>query len=407
MPDQLTLIHLVSDQTMQNLLPLLAIRPKRVIQILSKEPRFGNIAQSIEHAAKSAGQTPEFLQALLPDRQSDVDSVHYTIKQHLSVFPTAIVNLTGGTKLMSIGAYLGASEFPAVPILYCDTVNKQFIQAGKASLPADLPTFDEVATTLNIPTVMAAHGKSEADWKFDEASPKQLQFGETAWQIRNQNPNSFAGFGKSLRDFFRNDRGRIPTRAGSLQALATADLTSAFKDDLQPPVLDFLDAAAEAGFLCKLTDGGYRPADGPVSTNPLRSHLEKIANILDGSWLELAVLAFVSASPNYCDARWSVEPSKNGQASAAYGETDLIAVNTKHCSLEIISCKTVLDKPLEYLEGLRTRATNLGGSHAQATLALLNAGATNEQTRLRCWGKLLKINVIIGDEIPRYFQQPH
>lgn len=400
-----TLFHLVSDQRMQNLLPLLAIQPERVVQIRSKEARFEAVAKSIQKAAKTAGLEPEFLEIKLPDDLSDIDAVRHQLKRHISDFPNAIVNLTGGTKLMSLGAYLGASEFDGVPMLYCDSANKRFIQVGDSQLPASLPSVDDVAAKLTVPTVMAAHGKDEQDWKFDVATPSQIDFGNTAWNLRTQAPDAFKAFGEGLRNFFRTTKGRIPTKAGALEALAKADFTSAFSDALPQPVLDFLAAAVDAGFLQRHANGGFRPTEGPESAKALRQHLEKIANILDGSWLELAVLSFLQASPIFSDARWSVEPTQQGQAQAEYGETDVIAVNTHHCTLEVISCKTLLKQPLEHLEGLRTRATNLGGSHARASLALLNAGdQPKNHDLLRRWGKLLKVNVLIGSEIRSYFQ---
>lgn len=400
------LLHLVSEQTMPNLLPLLALRPRRVIQICSNDPRIRQGALRLEAAAREAGSDAEFQIHEITSTSPSADQIKHAHKQLLSIFPGGVVNLTGGTKLMSLGAYHGASEFHDAPILYCDTASKAFIQVGKNSLPPWIPTFDAVVRTLTLRIIMAAHGNAPASWRFDTASDSLLEFGNRSWQLRTRHTDDFqvCRFGDSIRNFYRSDRGKIPSSADKLKALVEADLASSIAGELPEPVTAFLSAATEAGLLVHLDGGGFRLADGPSGKDKLRSHVERIANLLDGSWLELAVLDFITRSPLHSDPHWSVEPL--GANSTAYGETDLMAVNVGHAALEIISCKTSLKQPLEHLEGLRTRANNLGGSHAIATLAILHAGTPPEQERLRRWGQLLRVNILIGQEIPRYFSKP-
>jgi Domain of unknown function (DUF1887) len=400
------LIHLVSEQTMPNLLPLLALRPQRVIQICGSDPKIRQSAQRLEAAAREAGSDAEFQIHEISSTSPRAEEIKHAHKQLLSIFPGGVVNLTGGTKLMSIGAYLGASEFHDVPILYCDTASKAFVQVGKNSLPPWIPTFYEVVRTLTLRIIMAAHGNAPASWRFDTAGDSLLEFGNRSWQLRTRHPEDFQScrFGDSIRNFYRSDRGKIPSSADKLKALLEADLTSAIAGELSEPITSFLAAAAAAGLLNRLASGGFRLADGPSGKDKLRSHVERIANLLDGSWLELSVLDFITRSPLHLDPHWSVEPL--GADSTAYGETDLIAVNARHAALEIISCKTSLKQPLEHLEGLRTRANNLGGSHALATLAILHAGNPAEQERLRRWGRLLRVTILSDQEIPLYFSKP-
>lgn len=391
---------------MPNLLPLLALRPRHVIQICSNEPRIRQGALRLEAAAREAGCDAQFQIHEIDSTSPRADQIKHAHKQLLSIFPGGVVNLTGGTKMMSLGAYLGASEFHEVAILYCDTASKAFIQMGKSSLPSWIPTFDEIVRSLTLRIVMAAHGNVPESWRFDAASASLLAFGNHAWQLRTRHADAFHAcrFGDSIRSFYRSDRGKIPSSAEKLKSLIEADLTSAIAGELPEPVTSFLSAAAVAGLLVRLDCGGFRLADGPAGKDKLRSHVERCANLLDGSWLELAVLDFITRSPLHLDPHWSVEPL--GANSAAYGETDLIAVNARHAALEIISCKSSLKQPLEHLEGLRTRANNLGGSHALATLAILHAGTPPEQERLRRWGRLLRVNILIGQEIPRHFSPP-
>lgn len=398
-----TLLHIVSGERMQNLLPLLALRPRTVFQLCSDDEKILAAATHTESAARTAGIDADFRIHKLSGTSPTTEAVRHAHKQLISVFPGAVVNITGGTKLMSLGAYLGASEFHDSPILYCDTQNRQFIQVGKAPLPREMCTFPEVASLLTVPIVMAAQGKCPQDWQFDTATPAALEFGRSAWQLQTSSPTAFKSFGRAIRSIYRPENGKIPSGASTLQALARLDISSRLPGPLAEPVLNFLASASHAGFLTPLENGGYCLAPGPSSRDKLRSHIERISNLLVGSWLELAVLHFISSSPRHQDPRWSVEPTAPAQERAEYGETDLIAVDADRATLEIISCKTSLSQPLEHLEGLRTRANNLGGSHALATLAVLDAGNPTEQQRIRRWGKLLNVRLLIGAEIPTYF----
>lgn len=399
MPNNLTLIHLLSAQPMPNLLPMLALKPARVIQICSDHERFRQGAQHLEAAAGELGLNCEFIRENLPSTSPNPTEIRTATAKYLERFPGAILNITGGTKLMSLGAYL-AVENQAV--LYCDTQSKSIQSLGAQPLPESTQSFEQVSEMLTLRAVMAAHGKSPKDWRFDTAKPKQLAFGTTAWQLRTAHAESFnqCQFSKHIRNFFRSDRGKIPGSADKLKALVAADICSAIPGDIPPAVRDYLRAAATAGYLLEEPNGAFHLSPGPDNRKKLRSHVESIANLLDGSWLELAVLSFIgSNSPRHLDPHWSVEPT--GATESEYGETDLVVIDSHRAALQVISCKTSLSQPLEHLEGLRTRADNLGGSHSIPTLAILKA---NDEKQLRQWGKLLRVKILIGPEIPDYFQ---
>lgn len=404
-----TLIHLVSDQPMPNLLPLMALRPGRVIQICSSDLRYLRSAGHLENAAGEAGCDATFQTCQMGSGSPRTDEIVQIHEELLMKYPEAVVNITGGTKMMSLGAYLGASGFEKASVLYCDTVGKAFVQVGRQPLPQEIKPFDEVIHSLNLRVVMAAHGNAPDSWRFDSASDRLLRFGRSAWLLRTLHADAFQAcrFGDSIRGFYRSERGRIPSSSDKLTALMKADVTACIAGALPGEVAEYLLAAEEAGLLARLDDGGFClawPPDGETGKDTIRRHVERVANILDGSWLELAVLDFIQRSPAHLDAHWSVEP--RGADSTAYGETDLIAVNAQRAALEIISCKTLLKQPLEHLEGLRTRASNLGGSHAIASLAILHGGSAAEEQRLRRWGRLLNVGILIGSEIAGYFTQP-
>lgn len=389
---------------MQNLLPLLALRPSHVIQICSAGERFTVAARSIETASSEAGVEAKFHSHTLASDCPDVTEVKEALKQLLADAPDAVINLTGGTKLMSIGAFLAADQHATVPILYCDTDRSEFVSIGRAPLP-EMPSFGEIASRLTLRIVMAAHGKAPDTWRFDSVSPAASEFGRRSFDLRWNHRKQFddCQFSRRTRDFFRSDRGRIPSGTGRLTALCEANLLDALPDPVPSAVQDFCRAAGGAGFLAPLENGGWRIA--PVAEGQsLRSHVETIANILDGSWLELTVLNLVQRSHLFADAHWSVEPLRNpgGEDNRSFGETDVVCLGLPKGNLHVISCKTKLEKPLEHLEALHERSQNLGGRFARAVLAVLFT-RPEQVVELRRWERLLNVTVLMGDEIFQKF----
>src|SRR5206468_1063131 len=119
-------------QTMQNLLPLLALRPGTVVQVRSRDERFAQAAENLKKAVAAISKTPpfrelapEFFDVVIDENSPSADRARSKVGEALSRWPGAVVNLTGGTKLMSIGAYL-AADYQCEPILYCDTKERRF-----------------------------------------------------------------------------------------------------------------------------------------------------------------------------------------------------------------------------------------------------------------------------------------
>mgnify|MGYP000134864337 CR=1 FL=1 len=403
----ITLIHLVSQQTMQNVLPALALQPERIIQVRSQGEAFARAARDTKAALEEAGLMAEVFDWPLQKEFPDLEDTRRAMKYWLPLYPLAVVNLTGGTKLMSAGALLGAREFSGASMLYCDTGRRKFVSLADGFPLPDMLDFDAAAAGLTLRIVMAAHGKSPAEWRFDTAPEPWLAFGKKAFELQWNERVAFekSSFSRQVRAYYRSEKGRIPKSAGQLKSLLEADLMGAFAGDLPHPVLDFLDAAVEAGVLRKGEDGAVRLAPPPAGRN-MASHVETSANLLDGSWLELTVLDLVRQSPSVADPHWSVEPQRRASNPDAesFGETDIVCLRLPQGSLQVISCKTSVAKPLEHLESLRERATHLGGRFAKATLAILLASEP-QAVELRRWGRLLGVEVLIGPEILRLAEQ--
>ncbi|MCX7914845.1 MAG: DUF1887 family protein [Verrucomicrobiae bacterium] len=389
-----TLIHLVSEQTMQNLLPILALRPNVVVQLRSRADRFHQAAENLKNAVHAIRDTilyrdlqPEFREEVIEADSPTVEQTETKIRELLRRFPHPIVNITGGTKLMSLGAWKAVAD--QTPIIYCDTAECRFVPVGRHPLP-QLPPFPQIAASLTVEAVMAAHGVTRDNWKFDQPTEPLRAVGRVGFSCRQANEQAFRDFGEAVRSHFRSDAERIPRGNKKLSELVARPLPAA-----PPSVSPFLEALANADLLAKRGDRFY------PNVEPSREKVEQLANLLEGSWLELYVVdLLLNHTDRWTDPHWSVEPRHPEQV--VFGETDVICVNVQATALQIISCKTVLRQQLETLEALAQRRRDLGGTFAKATLAVLSV-SENERRKLTNWARLLNVQLLVGDEITKAF----
>lgn len=392
---------------MQNLLPLLAIKPTKVVQLKSAGVGFDSAAKSIEMAAREAGLDAGFETVELGMQFPEIADIKDAIDAVIHDAEGAIfLNITGGTKLMSIGAYWAGCQLREnAHVLYCDSAQQRFISVGTVPLPSQLPSFASTVASLTVRMVMAAHGKSPGSWRFDRATEQGLLFGRRAFELRLGEADAFKDcqFSESVRQFFRSDNGRIPDGRARLESLLTLDVCGAIGDPIPDAVNAYFEAASKGGFLKSLDGGGWRLAlapDGVENKKELKRHVESVANILDGSWLELAVLDLISQSDGFFDPHWSVEPRRGegDDGTGSFGETDLVCLRPAG-ALQVISCKTKIKQPLEHIESLSQRSRNLGGQFAQAMLVLLDSQNSKKEKEIRSWARHFGVEVLIGEEI--------
>lgn len=392
-----TLIHIVSGQTMQNLLPLLALKPCRVIQICSNDEKIRRVARHIESAACLAGLQPEFLIHPLDGSFPTAEAVLLAHKQILSVFPESVVNITGGTKLMSLGAYLGASEFHDVSILYCDTDNRQFIKVGKKALPDAMRRFSEIASTLKVSLILSAQGLEQGhDWKVLKASSARIQFGAKSIEMFEKNPNSMRTIYQIINRHANAKGGKKPDND---------DLERATHQPIpisnEPIAEAFMDAAQRVQFIVKRRQGWFfnLPANGPLAKR--KDQLVKITQQLVGGAYEGYIDAQLVKSKRFGDYLHGVMPA-NASEESTFGETDFLAVEISRLSLAIISCKSA-PPSLEHLESLIARKSQFGGNFAKAILCIKSAEEKRAgEIRRQC--RLLGIECLIGGEVSSAFR---
>lgn len=395
--NDITLVHLVSEQTLQNLLPTLALKPRRVLQVRSNDNRFKDSPAYLEKACRAADL--KYIEFLPPETiPSDSPDIEETSRFFDSLFErhkseNLCLNFTGGTKLMSIGAFRVA-EHLRIPSLYTDSLNRhEFVDAHTGAWPVPLDSMQSLTSGLSVPVVMAAHGKV---FKAADLNEKLLGFGATAWSLRLTDHATIAVWTKSIRDSLpRDSNNRISSNPQNLRAFVQNKLPPRHSEAAEA----YLEAAAEAGLITVDISGCARP-----NVEAKKSSVENFSNLLDGGWLELAVLNFARAGSRFQDMRWSVEPPANTPPSD-FGETDLIAVETSKLGLAIFSCKSSLEHvpQLEHLAAWRDRARALGGSHAHAHLCLFQAKSPDQANTLKTRGEAMNVKVLMGEEIPAYF----
>lgn len=394
----MNLIQLVGDQTVQNLLPVMALRPRKIIQLRSQDApgskRFEQAAQNFILAAQrlkiesaSASYEPEVITIVLSSCSPGIEETRVHVAKLLAEESQSVVNFTGATKLMSLGSHQAATALSA-PSFYCDTQEKCFTD-GQTKAGQQWPDFATTAKDLTVPLLMAAHGKDFDQWKHEQASSELKAYGLTAFGLRRQHANEMKEFTDALKPFFFSKKGKVPSAQDELTQMLSEPLPAACAQSA--PCTQLLQAAGAANLVAQ------NGSDWFVNSEPRKQDVERVANLLLGTWLELAVIAMLERHPRYQNALWSVEPRQT--QAADFGEMDIVCVDQKLASLRYLSCKTVITgQALEHLEAVGDRAHRVGGSHAASTLVLFHAFDQAQTQAIRNYAQRLRISATIGPE---------
>jgi len=377
----MTLLHLVSEQTMQNLLPLLALKPKTVVQVRSRDDRFHQAAENLKRAVVSLQKTsfyrdlePEFFEVVIDEASPSPDRTRRKVGESLSLWPGAVVNLTGGTKPMAIGAYL-AAEYQHEPVLYCDTQARRFVSLNERCPLPPLPGFDEIAATLTVEAALAAHGVSPDKLRSVKPTEQQLNFARGMHALHQQSGEVVGRFARRVQEQLQPGGRTIAKSA--IDRILAAGLPGPDNDTEHA----YLKLAADAGLLTerdgrwfyRLTGNTLRPEDR------VRAALE-INKALLGGWFELRVFEAMRASGRFGDLRTEVQSRDRSQQ--AIGETDILGIDLHQLGLVFVSCKLsdqFLSKPLEHVFATRHRALEFGGTFAQTIFCLREFRDPNKQ----------------------------
>lgn len=155
------LIAPVGEQPTPNLIPIFAAGPERYTSVqflISDDPKIRLVAKHLREALASDEQTskvqvPDFLSMDAWDLQRARDDCARAIKKYANACVT--LNLTGGTKIMSLGAYQAACA-TASPMVYVNTEAGELIRFDGHGAPIAMEAF-----TVKIPigTQLRAAGR--------------------------------------------------------------------------------------------------------------------------------------------------------------------------------------------------------------------------------------------------------
>jgi hypothetical protein len=411
-----TLIHLISDQTMQNVLPVLAYKPRRVVQVMSSPgpgDKFLKRTRWIRDAAELAVQRNPGLSPapeIWPDAVSlgtgnpRIEETRQAVASLLAQHPGALVNYTGGTKNMSIGAWLAARDAVA-PTLYCDTP-VALCDGGTGPLPptangSAIPDLPALARTLGPEVILASQGLHEGThWLRGEISPGEREFGSTCFALTQRHGDVVRKYREALMNHGMTD-GKTVSKDCCRAATTPVPCPPADQADQLIPLLD---AACSTGLLFRDGDDFFYQLDGAgTSGKAAKRRVGEIARALSGVAFEFHVDSLLRRSRKFSGFIPNIRPANSQPGDASFGESDFLAYDPAQLSLTLISCKT--DPPgLEHLESLLARKQTFGGLFA-APLILVEFGAdSNRSTTFRARCKALGIQCAVGDEIENVLQ---
>lgn len=356
---KICLIQLVSEEAVQNLLPVLALRPASVVHVRTSKTK--ERSNWIIEAARQSG-VEAFKKDLdleeMPGIKNTYDAVACAIDEALGLEQTPVVNFTGGTKLMSIGAYQAAAA-RKVDSIYVDTEHLHFTDGGTSS---NLPrlvngdfSFSPIGRMLNVDSISYANGSERVtpgkDWrKYAETAAFMLQHQDDerrCWQAVNK-------------DLFQN--GAEPKEPEKWKSLKDRNLNI-------PQECAVL--AAEAGLLERNNMGFALPSKliDELNHNPRAvESLKFITSFFSGAWWEVAVAKAASESGLFRDLRWSV--NIGAKYSGPGREEDIVAV--QGVQAVYVSCKRggAKSRLLGQLDELDNRGRTIGGRFVRKFLAV-------------------------------------
>lgn len=380
------LIQLVSEQTLQNVLPALALPPARLVLLHTTRTR--KQATWITDALKLAGHTPEVRLVPLtdtPDVQETGAAVRTQLRDAATSGLTPLLNFTGGTKLMSLGAFAAALK-EKCGSLYVDTEHRRFVDGATGPIPDTFrdgwATLSGLERTLTVPLILAANGLrlSHAGRDFAPLLP-------LAEHLRVHEKEEYL----THRVASEHLKASAPRKPRPADYLAAIDRPLALGSDVAR-------LAVSAGLLVERGGEVFLPCSDRARLNAwsagkpfvLPEFLEVVRPIqeslafLSGAWWEVCVADAMRRSGRFRDVRWSAEVLL---ADSAPLEEDILAIDS--LQLAYVSCKRGGDggRLLRSFEELENSARRLGGSFTSRFFAIAQPIASKHlaevQTRAR------------------------
>jgi hypothetical protein len=375
----MTLIQLISEQTMPNLLAMIRLRPKRVVHLYTNRTK--NQSRTLKNAANALGLHPQWQYCLMSDMPS-IRETHDTIchihEKNLAEDPnaTTVIHFTGGTKLMSIGAYAAASA-KQCPSLYVDTFTQQFMDGHTSPVMRQLigqdNHFQSIYDKLHVEVLGVANGinriTSGKEWRPMLSLAKCLfndRQAEEATHNAIHGPGGLCDNGHEPRNpdgWLRliNTPVILPTMIASLAVESGLVRQGPLADSILLPD----STAEELSFLAQNRVDNYN-----ARYYQALAPLQHAISFLTGAWWEIIVCEAAHQSGYATDIRWSCLV---GDEKGLETEADVLGMDG--VELLYISCKRGGSKSrfLPLLEETKGRASTIGGSYNRRFLAILHA----------------------------------
>jgi len=338
------MLCLVSRQTLQNLLPILHYRPQRVFFLSTKEEDASRMM--LETVLRERGivcEAPVYVDAYDP---TNIAQACAALRQRLHG-ERLIVNLTGGTKVMSLATYRVFSQAPC-EIIYTDTANSRLLvlhPEGRAP--------ETLHAELDILTYLRANGHA-ASIRSRPAGSRYL----TLSAFIGQNIIALSSFLWALRG--RIGQGNdlharlsfLPRQGKGFSSLRGRPLTA-----LAPEAKQLFARGKEMGLIHR-----FKTAENGIELTLADSAARAY---FCGGWLEEYVEQ-VAQSSHFDHVARGVSLRWNTPMATEKDELDIVVLHRHR--LHVLSCKTGAYKEHIYeLESLSRRA---GGLFASAALVI-------------------------------------
>lgn len=362
-PPKITLIQLIGGQTQPNIVGIKAVRPDKVISLYTDKTKksLQNITNFIKEYLPGIILEDCLFTVDFPSIKTTRNRVATLIKNEKKNDSNVeiVINYTGGTKLMSIGAFLAGvnenskkPEAPTVSFLYVE--DAEHIKEGEESQESTRWK----AEKLPLEELLAAQGVGS---KGTEAmTSNRLRIAKEILKLRSIEDKKSLNHFTLLSDQDNNPKQLRENFNASLPTLEQNFINKVEQGNRKGLPYEYICAlCAQEGWLEEV-GGHYVFAQSLKRTY---RDLEQANNFLNGGWWELLVADTLKQIVGEENVRWSFTDDEESM------EDDVVAVIENH--LLIISCKSGYDRKRFKTDfhRLRSRAGKLGGSQAKYAFA--------------------------------------
>ena len=407
---KVALIQLISEQTIPNLFPICALRPSVLIHLTT--PKTTSRAFHIKNAALVAGVDAEFFNRPISSAMPGIQETAFFVGQAIQIARERnllpMVNFTGGTKLMSIGAFQQAAK-DQVPSFYVDTQSHCFVdgETGGDIRPffGGEVSFSKIIAGLTLDVMVVASGHQSVskgrDWRRHLAAAQAVRDNsEDTRQLRDvleheekgifpkgHLPRDPAGWLRVLNAPFPVPLSLFPhlLAAGLLDPISTPE--AALLPSGTGPELEVLAQAKAEGNFIDNFNGRCFAAMQPLQHFPI---------FITGGWWEVIVTDAFERAGRFHDLRWSADVIQQGGSDL---EEDILALDG--CDAVCVSCKIRGVRLVPHLDELNGRSKAIGGTFTRAFLALQQPPNGKAWKDLQARARQLRIRLITPENIDR------